>query len=111
MATIGEAIADATQRLRAAGSETARLDAELLLGWAIGADRTSTCARRDAPVGADALRPFEAAVARRGIDRFGGSGSATGGGSTPPRDAPQSCVHPRHQRFRPWLSCPRLDSS
>src|SRR3954462_3230428 len=65
MATIGEAIADATQRLRAAGSETARLDAELVLGWAIGADRTSIVAHRDAPVGADALRHFQEAVARR----------------------------------------------
>ena len=65
MTTIGDCIADATTRLRAAGSETARLDAELLLGWAIGADRTSIVAHRDAPVGADALGRFEAAVARR----------------------------------------------
>jgi release factor glutamine methyltransferase len=63
--TIGDCIADATTRLRAAGSETARLDAELLLGWAIGADRTSIVAHRDAPVGADALARFEAAVVRR----------------------------------------------
>jgi release factor glutamine methyltransferase len=63
--TIGDAIADATQRLRAAGSETARLDAELLLGWAIGADRTSIVAHRDAPVGSDAFARFEEGVARR----------------------------------------------
>jgi release factor glutamine methyltransferase len=65
MTTIGDSIADATTRLRAAGSETARLDAELLLGWAIGADRTSIVAHRDAPVGADAAARFEAALARR----------------------------------------------
>lgn len=65
MATIGDCIADATNRLRDAGSETARLDAELLLGWAIGADRTAIVAHRDAPVGADALIRFEDAVARR----------------------------------------------
>jgi release factor glutamine methyltransferase len=65
MATIGDSIADATTRLRAAGSESARLDAELLLGWAIGADRTAIVANRDAPVGADALARFEAAVVRR----------------------------------------------
>ena len=65
MATIGDSIADATTRLRAAGSESARLDAELLLGWAIGADRTAIVAHRDAPVGADALARFEAAVVRR----------------------------------------------
>jgi release factor glutamine methyltransferase len=66
MATIGDCVADATGRLREAGSESARLDAELLLGWAIGADRTSIVAQRDAPVGADALARFEAAVERRG---------------------------------------------
>ena len=65
MATIGDCIADATTRLRASGSETARLDAELLLGWAIGADRTSIVAHRDAPVGADARTRFDAAVERR----------------------------------------------
>ncbi len=65
MATIGDCVAEATGRLREAGSETARLDAELLLGWAIGADRTAIVAQRDAPVGADALTRFEAAVARR----------------------------------------------
>ena len=65
MATIGDCIADATTRLRAAGSETARLDAELLLGFAVGADRTAIVAHRDAPVGVDAQARFEAAVARR----------------------------------------------
>jgi len=65
MATIGDCIADATTRLRASGSETARLDAELLLGWAIGADRTSIVAHRDAPVGPDALARFEAGIERR----------------------------------------------
>jgi release factor glutamine methyltransferase len=65
MATIGDCIADATTRLREAGSETARLDAELLLGWAIGADRTTVVAHRDGPVGADALARFEDAVRRR----------------------------------------------
>jgi len=63
--TIGESLAGATERLRAAGSETARLDAELLLGWAIGADRTAIVAHPDAPVGADAAARFEDAVLRR----------------------------------------------
>lgn len=65
MATIGDCIADATARLRVAGSETARLDAELLLGFAVGADRTAIVAHRDAPVGVDAQTRFGAAVARR----------------------------------------------
>lgn len=65
MTTIQDCIADATGRLRASGSETARLDAELLLGWAIGQDRTAVIAHAGAPVGADAQARFEAAVARR----------------------------------------------
>ena len=64
-ATIGEALAAATERLRAAGSETPRLDAEVLLGWAVGADRTVIVAHQEAPVGADAAARFEAAVERR----------------------------------------------
>jgi len=64
-ATIGESLAGATERLRAAGSETARLDAELLLGWAVGADRTAIVAHPDAPVGADAAGRFEDAIRRR----------------------------------------------
>jgi release factor glutamine methyltransferase len=63
--TIGEALADAGQRLREAGSETARLDAELLLGWAIGADRTAILAHPDAPVGPDAAARFATAIDRR----------------------------------------------
>ena len=65
MPTIGELLIPATTRLREAGSETARLDAELLLGYAIGADRTAIVAHRDAPVGADAATRFEDAVRRR----------------------------------------------
>ena len=65
MTTIGEALATAAERLRGSGSETARLDAELLLGWAIGADRTSILAHPEAPVGADAAARFDTAVERR----------------------------------------------
>ncbi len=65
MTTTAEALGGATDRLRASGSETARLDAELLLGWAIGVDRTAVVAHPDAPVGADALARFEAAIERR----------------------------------------------
>jgi len=64
-ATIGESLSTATERLRGAGSETPRLDAEVLLGWAVGADRTVIVAHRDAPVGADAAARFEDAVSRR----------------------------------------------
>jgi release factor glutamine methyltransferase len=55
-----------TERLRAAGSsETPRLDAELLLAYAIGVDRTAVIAHGDAPVGADAEAAYEALITRR----------------------------------------------
>jgi release factor glutamine methyltransferase len=65
VATIGDLLSAATTRLRDAGSETARLDAELLLGHAVGSDRTAIVAHRDAPVGADAATHFEEAIRRR----------------------------------------------
>lgn len=54
-----------TERLRAAGSETPRLDAELLLAHAIGVDRTAVVAHGDAPVGPAAATAYEALLARR----------------------------------------------
>jgi release factor glutamine methyltransferase len=65
MATIGVLLASGTARLRASGSESARLDAELLMGWAIGAERTAILAHSEAPVGADAAAAYEAGIARR----------------------------------------------
>jgi release factor glutamine methyltransferase len=53
------------ERLRAAGSETPRLDAELLLAFAIGVDRTAVIAHGDAPVGVDAEATYLALIARR----------------------------------------------
>ena len=46
-----------SRRLRDAGSETARLDAELLLGSPIGVDRTAVVAHPEAPVGAGRATP------------------------------------------------------
>jgi release factor glutamine methyltransferase len=63
--TIGQLLAPSTARLRGAGSERARLDAELLMGWAIGADRTAILAHPEAPVGADAAAKFEGGLVRR----------------------------------------------
>lgn len=53
------------ERLRAAGSDTPRLDAELLLAFAIGVDRTAVVAHADAPVGVDAETQYLALLARR----------------------------------------------
>ncbi len=65
MPTIRDLLDDAVIRLRDSGSESARLDAELLLGWSIGADRTAVLAHPEAPVGADAAERFAAALGRR----------------------------------------------
>jgi release factor glutamine methyltransferase len=56
---------EGADRLAAAGSETPRLDAELLLGNAVGAGRTAVVAHPEAPVGADAARRYRADVERR----------------------------------------------
>jgi release factor glutamine methyltransferase len=65
MATVGELLTLGTARLRTAGSESARLDAELLLGWAIGAERTALIAHPEGPVGADAAAAYDGAIVRR----------------------------------------------
>jgi release factor glutamine methyltransferase len=54
-----------TERLRATGSDTPRLDSELLLAHAIGVDRTAVIAHGEAPVGADAEATFLSLIARR----------------------------------------------
>ncbi len=63
--TAAELVALATARLEASGSESPRLDAELLLAQALGIDRTGVLAHPDAPVGPGLREAFEAAVARR----------------------------------------------
>jgi release factor glutamine methyltransferase len=65
LATIGELLTAGTARLRASGSESPRLDTELLLGWAIGAERTALIAHPESVVGADAAAAFEAGLVRR----------------------------------------------
>jgi len=65
MATVRELLDVAVARLRAAGSETARLDAELLLAHALDVDRTGVIANWSAPVGEGAAARFEDLLARR----------------------------------------------
>ncbi len=63
--TTGTLLREGADRLAAAGSETPRLDAELLLGHAVGAGRTAVVAHPEAPVGADAARRYRADLDRR----------------------------------------------
>ena len=65
MTTHRELLAEGIERLRAAGSETPRLDAELLLGFAAGVDRTVILAHPEALVGDGPAVAFRAAIDRR----------------------------------------------
>lgn len=63
--TTGALLREGAERLVAAGSETPRLDAELLLGHAVGVGRTVVLAHPETPVGADAARRYRADLERR----------------------------------------------
>ena len=65
MATVQELLRSGVERLRASGSETPRLDAELLLAHAINADRTVIVAHPDSVVSDGAAERYEADLARR----------------------------------------------
>jgi len=56
---------EGVERLHASGSETARLDTELLLGDAVGVGRTAILAHPDARVAVDASTVFRAGIQRR----------------------------------------------
>ena len=65
MATVSELLAAGTDRLRAAGSPSARLDAELLLADALGTDRTGVLAHPGALSGDGPAARFALALERR----------------------------------------------
>lgn len=65
MASVGELLADAMARLRESGSETARLDAEVLLASVVGGDRTGLLAHPEREIWPEAIARFDEAVARR----------------------------------------------
>lgn len=65
MASVRELLDVGIARLREAGSESARLDAELLLAHSLDTDRTAILAHTDAPVGDGSAARFEAALDRR----------------------------------------------
>jgi release factor glutamine methyltransferase len=65
MATVRELLDVGVARLREAGSESPRLDAELLLAYSLDIDRTGVIASTDALVGDGAAARFTAALDRR----------------------------------------------
>jgi len=64
-ATVGSLLADARRRLEAAGCDTPRLDAELLLAEMLGVDRARLVIDRDRSLEGSAVDRFGALVARR----------------------------------------------
>jgi len=64
--TVREALGSGTARLKESGSESARLDAELLLAHAVGIDRTGILAHPEAPLGPAQLATYEQGIERRG---------------------------------------------
>jgi len=65
VATVQELLDNGVARLRESGSESARLDAEVLLAHALDTDRTGVLAHTDAPVGDGSVARYQAALDRR----------------------------------------------
>lgn len=66
---VREALESAVIAISAAGCETPRLDAELLLAHALGVDRAALVMDPARPVEGPAVRVFQDAVRRRSVDR------------------------------------------
>jgi len=67
--SVREALDSAVVALDAAGVDTPRLDAEVLLAHVLGVDRATLVVDRDRPVEGAAVRGFQSAVRRRAFDR------------------------------------------
>lgn len=63
--TVGELLREATERLRRSGSETARLDAEVLLTYALNTERSFLLAHPEVVVSDGQAESFERALTRR----------------------------------------------
>jgi release factor glutamine methyltransferase len=66
---VREALDSAVVALSAAGVDTPRLDAEVLLAHVLGVDRAALLVDRDLAVEGQAVRAFQGAVRRRAFDR------------------------------------------
>ncbi len=114
MAGIRETLEVAVARLREAGSESPRLDAELLLGHVVGLERTSILAHPEAPLSDGQLERFGALVERRaagepvayirGVKEFYGLALAVDPRALIPRPETESLVELALARVRGALS-------
>jgi release factor glutamine methyltransferase len=100
--TVGELLSGAAARLRDSGSETPRLDAEVLLADVLSTERTRLIASPEAQVGDGAAERFAAAIDRRsagepvayirGIKEFFGFAFATDARALIPRPETERLV-------------------
>jgi release factor glutamine methyltransferase len=65
MATVRDALEEAIGRLRDSGSESARLDAELLLAHVVSVDRSTILAYPESPLGEEHVAEYRSLVERR----------------------------------------------
>jgi release factor glutamine methyltransferase len=68
-ATVADALDGGVTAIAAAGCDTPRLDAEVLLAWAIGVDRTALVMHPERELEPAAARAFRDAVSRRSVRR------------------------------------------
>ena len=116
MATVGDLLSGAVARLREAGSESPRLDAEVLLAYAIGAERTILLAHPELTVGDGPSALFEEALTRRsagepvayirGIKEFFGLALAIDGRALIPRPETERLVEAGRAAVMTRLSAP-----
>jgi release factor glutamine methyltransferase len=116
VATVGELLSGAGARLREAGSESPRLDAEVLLAHAIGTERTILLAHPELTVGDEAAARFEDAVTRRsrgepvayirGIKEFFGLAFATDNRALIPRPETERLVEAGRNTVMTRLGAP-----
>jgi release factor glutamine methyltransferase len=102
VASVGELLSGAAARLREAGSETPRLDAEVLLADILATERTRLIAHPETPIGDGIGQRFEAAIERRssgepvayirGIKEFFGLAFATDARALIPRPETERLV-------------------
>jgi release factor glutamine methyltransferase len=122
VATVAALIGDAVERLRVAGSDSPRLDAEVLLAHVLRTDRTGIIAHPEAQVGDDAAARFTEAVTRReagepvayvrGVREFLGLAFATDERALIPRPETEQLVGLAETEIaRRLLGAPRLAGS
>jgi release factor glutamine methyltransferase len=120
--TVRDVLEPAVVRLRASGSETARLDAELLLGHVLGMERTQLMAHAEATVGDGQGERFAALLERRvagepvayirGVKEFYGLALAVDGRALIPRPETETLVGLALAHVREALSAaPRGDGA